>query len=60
MVVRVIVTMVEAMNELNFEAWGVHKLGSIQRHQVCQVLGIPRNGLGADFGCLQARMGAHM
>lgn len=54
------VTMVEAMNELNFEAWGVHELGSIQRHQVCQVLGIPLNGLGADFGCLQARMGAHM
>ena len=25
-----------------------------------QVLGIPLNGLGADFGYLQARMGAHM
>ena len=37
--------MVEAMNELNFEAWEVHKLGSIQKYQVCQVLGIPLNGL---------------
>ena len=27
------------MNELNFEAWGVHKLGSIQRHQVSDVPG---------------------